>query len=1743
VARLRLSRRSTILAAIVAALVIAGVLGRHVLIRGILEEVFSAATGYDVGFGDQHLGVSHGAFFNVHLRKNGDPVLDAARVDVEYALRDIFPGGQHRFGFAAVAIQRPVLTITRHADGTLTFRPPGSEGAPSAAPPAATRRAVAPYYFTARFRDGVIRLVDQAPQQPDLATQTIVDVSLDASVKSDARTTAHIEGVLLARHTSGAALQRYPLEVRSVIDVQRGFALTRLRARELPLRGPLGFIVHTHAVRFDDGRIEAVNASAYALGKPGADFAYTLGGTFALRDGRIVVTALQRPLRDLQATFTLSDTSLTTAALAGSVAGVPLHGRGALFDLFAVPRFRMAVSGDGQIAALRTLFAFSAHLPLSGTAHLETLLAAQLAKPMIRIWFSTPQVAYGRYPIDDVAGFANYYNSSLVLPGIHARYGAAAATIGGRIDFRDRGSDIVLVANAHGAGIDLPYTNEFAPDSAIAATALLSEPPGQRFSARGTVAATGATIGAMTFAVDQYGVGEFGPFSFSRSDGSSLAGAFELARPISASAGWLHFRDYRLAAINAAATLPGARIPNLPPLAGIVDGDVAGGGTPSSFGLAGTFHARDARISGYAVGDVAFTLGGTVADMRLGAIRINGPLGRFNGDGAYGKNVFAAQGRYDGRLAQLRPFTGDAGDTGEVHGPVRVAVSAGRVAIQTTGVDLPEGRVRGVPVERLAGTMLIAGKSLRIVAVDGTVAGGHAVAGDAGGPFLISAPSLDAAALRGVGLPLQAGRIAVLGSGDLRAVPRFDGGVALDDGIAAGYPVSGAADLALAGSSLTVSGGSGALGATFGSFHGRLDGLGRGVGYDLDATVLDGEIADLRRVLHVPARTLEGSFAANVHVGGSGAQPRAAGDLRVPEGSYNGLAFRDGRASIALSSGMLDARDGVLTVGSTHAQVAANVLFARREFALDVRSPDATLSDFDDYFDEADMLDGSGPVAFAFSDEGGRIRTDGRLAVRALRYRRLAFGEVDATWAQQAQAVRVALAVHGAHGSLHAAGTLAPAPGTLAAALRGAAYHATVDAQNVDLGTWLPALGTTAPVLGSVNLHATVNGRSPRLMIGGDASLSDGSLYGYAVKEGVLHASSDGTRLALTNSVLDLGFARFDVGGSIVFARDIPLALSIHGLTPDLATALATAFPKNPRYDVGGTVEADVRISGTLSNPHATAGFDVTDARYKTLAVPRILGSATFDGKTLEIDDAEATFAHGSLLVAGSLPLRLEPFGVAADAPLSFTLALSSLDLAPFSPFVPGPPTKLGGTAAARLAIDGTLRAPRVVGRATLTNGSYSSALDRAGITAANAQLTFSGTSVALDTLHAKLGNGTLDGNGSLDLPFPGVHTSGYTVALTSHGASIDSPQYVRGTVDGTIRVASAATMPLVSGSLTLSNASIPFAAVYRNSGGGSSEAPYPIGFDLTLVAGRNVRVQSSIIDVGATGSVVLTGTLAAPKLDGVLTATPGGIFSTYNRVFRIQEAVVRFDPAQGVVPYVDLRAGAHVTNPDPDPARNALGSADITVTVRGPADELAQGTGITFSSSPPYSQEQILGLLLDASLFGAVNFAQQQNGTSLPGAPGESNALNPPGTTTGQTGVINFNQEAFSLVNGQFTQRFLAPMERVLGGALNLTDVELTVDYGGGVGYTMLKQIGHRDLYANFGQVLSYPLRTTAGFTARPNATTSVEFSYYTANGDPAITTNANGTQAFSYVQRLHGLQPLSGRQGFTFSIVRKYP
>ena len=1733
-------RRALISISIVVMLLSAAFLGRHAIVRSVLQRGISLATGYDVTFSNQRLGRDHGAFFNVHVTKGGDPVLEAARVDLTYQLRDIFPGGAHRFGFVSLALAGPIFTLVRHADGgyNLTF------GGTPAGTPSSTAHAAAPYYFTLRVRDGTIRLVDRAPDARDLAEQEINHVDIDASVKSDARSTAVVHGVLVGKRAQSARAGRYPFSVRSAIDYERGYALTRVRAARLPLRGIAGFLVHSKALRVDDGVLDGIDGKVYAVGialdRP---FTYRFGGGGTLAGGQLSVGALALPVRDLHGRLNLVDDGIWTTDLAGMLAGVALHARGGIYDA-AAPTFRLGVSGAGDLHDLRALFAFSRAFDVRGHAQIETLLESKLADPLVHTAFDVPSGSYTTIPFEGIHGIVDYHAGSVTLEGVRANFGGARMALGGRFVLNPSSVDTAIALSAHGAANAIPYAENIAHGANVDALALITGDP--RYRARGAIGAHGGGLdGYGFFRVDERGVGEFGPFDFTRTDGSSLVGALRLDRPISASAGWVSAQHFRLAAQPLAPTFPGLRIPAFPPISGVLDGELAGGGTPSSFALAGQISGTEMRVAQLPLGTARARIGGTLADVRIADIHVAGPIGNFDGSGVAANGTFGLRGTYDGTLEALEPLTGKQSAHGRVRGPVLATISSGAIVAQTSGATLDHASVRGVALDAARGTIVLRGGVLHVLAADASIDGARAVAREANGTIAVSAPDLPVRALHGTGLPLQAGSVSIYGAADLRGhAPAFEGTVLIAHGRANGYRVGGDARVDLRGGEAHIARSTGLLGHTYGALTGTIAGIGeRALHYDLAADIPLGDIADVQRDLALPVKYLDGSFSAQLRLRGSGLQPALSGAVRVPEGSYNGLAFRDAHALVAVAPGSIAARAGTITVGTTTAALATSL--TGKTFALDMRAPHADLADFNDYFDASETLAGTGRVNVNFRADGRRIVTGGDVALANLRYQRYPFGATTARWHTNAGAISAQLGVQGVAGALAVGATIRPQGGAPLLAFEHGRYDGTVNAAGVDLGTWLPAVGIAVPFLGSVDAHGTFDGRFPAIAVSADATLQHGTFDGFTISSAHVNGRAAGSHVTITHADADFGFAQFTASGALGTASTDALALDIHGKTADAGRVLHSLVPNTRGIDVAGLLEADVRVRGSLTHPTLSGGFDLQAARYRAFTIPRAIGAVGLAGNAFVLRDAEIQFTKGEAFVAGSLPLQLAPFGLGpSTAPLSFDVTARAVDLAQFAPLMPAR-TKLGGTVDGRFGVDGTVARPELLGTASLANGSYVSDIERAPIQHVNAKLTFGGTSVALDTFHADVGGGTLDGSGRIDLPFAQSSAKvGYAVNLQAKGAQLDVPAYGAGKVDGNLQLTSEPTRPLLSGTVALSDAVIPFASIYRSSGTGGDAAGPPAldpAFAIHAVAGRNVRVHSNIIDIGTTGAVDLGGTFTQPTLAGTFTST-GGTFSTYNHAFRVQAATVAFDPADGIVPTIHLRAIAHVTNPDPNPARNIAGSADITVVVDGPADQ--NNLQITYSSNPAYSEAQIAGLLLDVpAILGAVNFQSGPGGTLLRGAPGESNVLLPPGVSPEQTGTLSVNQEVLSILNGQFTQRALSPIEQVLESSLALSDVGLTIDYGGGIGYSLRRQIGRKDLYASLSQTISYPERSNFGLEFRPDQATLINFSYFRQNGVTSLlTTDVPGYQSFLSQRRFTSVQPLGDRAGFTLTATRRY-
>jgi hypothetical protein len=1728
--------------AIAAIVLVAAIAFRHPLLGAILEQTASAATGDRVSFATFHIGMERSAFADVVVTtSSGDPLVSAKRIDITASLRSVFSDRRRRFALSALTLIEPTLSIVRHADGSYNLG--GARGGAGAG-----GGTVVPWNFDLRIRSGAIRLLDRKPVAPDLAIQRVVALTLDAQVDSDRRTTARGSAAYIGRASAAAPERSWPVRLGADVDEPRGVAIVHLDAPQFPVRGFIGYLQHSSAVRVDAGVLDDVGVRLFALdldtGRP-TDF--HVGGRGMLHGGRLTVAALRHPVRDVRGRLLLTDDGVWSRRLTANIAGVRITARGGAFDRLD-PTLRIALWSDADLGDVRRLFGFSEHQPVTGGAHVETLLEAPVAQLLIRSQLRIPHGAYGKVPLTDVGGRVDYHAGSVVIDGVRGRYGPAALNVGARFLLGGRALNSAIVAVARAPGRALPYAENLAPEAGVDAVALITG-GAAGYAARGSIGLRGSDVGGTgMFDVNERGVGEFGPFTLVRSDGSSLVGTLRLERPTSQSAAWIEARGYRVAVPAQASRLAGLTVPAFPAVAGVIDGDIVGGGQPGAFALAGQLRGGDLRVGEARLGNGTVRLSGTLADVRLDALDLDGPAGRFAGTAAAARGAFALSGSYAGSLERLVPFTGKQDGHGGVSGVVRASVDGNGIVVQSPGAALRGGSVHGVALESTSGTIAVRSGHFALITAAGSIGGRHAVAEGSAGRIAVSAPDIPSEALRETGVPLSTGNVSAYGLADLRGLaPDFAGTVTVAQGRAAGYRVAGDAQIDLAGPHARIDRATGALGATYGSIGGSIDGIGqRSLRYDLDARVPLGDIDLLRRDLNVPVRYLAGTFAAELHVHGSGTRPFVDGRIEAPEGSWNGLAFRDADAHLILDGYGAAARNGTITVGGTRAAVAASIGGGR--FAVAAHAAVADLADFNDYFDASDTLGGRGSIDLAFRTYGGRMTSAGDLAMAGVRYRGFTLGDTEAHWGMHSGEIAGTARVRSPSGTLTAALSVAPGPGAdIRSALQTARYTGRAALEDLDLGRWIPASGSSLPVLGRVDARVSVAGRFPDVGLALDGTLRDAKIDRFTVRRAHLHARSQGSRIEVLASDADLGFAQLSAKGRLGLAPHDPLAFDLQVATGDVAGAAQTFVPVLRGLDLAGALDADIRVGGTRAHPTVAGGFDLRDARYGTFVVPRAIGEVALSGRAIELRNADVEFVRGQAFVAGSLPFVFEPFGLGpARAPLSFDVTARSVDLGQFAPLLPAG-TKLGGTLDGRFGVEGTVDRPRLLGAVAVIDAAYASPFERAPIEHIGANVRLAGRSIAVEGFHADVGGGTLDGSGRLTLPFGDRSGISYRAGLTAKSARLDFPAYGRGTIDGELQLDGSGARPLVLGTIALSNAVVPVSAVYGNGPAASAASGSALAFDpsfrIHAVAENGVRVRSSIVDIGVNGAVDLTGSLHAPLLAGGFTATDGTI-SSYNHVFRLVNAAVTFNPADGPVPTIEARAMSRVRNPDPDPNRNVAGSATIIVTVSGTAD--SNNLQVTYSSEPAYSQEQIVGLLLDVpALLGAVNFSLN-GGPGAPllrGAPGETNALLPPGVTPEQESAISFNEEVFSLLNGQLTQRALSPIERDVERFLGLSDAELTVDYGGGIGYALRRQIGKRDLYAFVSQTVSYPERSNVGFEYVPKPNESLNFSYYQQNGVTSLITNATpGEYFYNSTRGYTSVQPLGNRSGVSLTLSRRF-
>lgn len=1628
-----------------------------------VAKILGMATGTTVSFADVSFHRGHATLAGVTVSDRGKPLARIPRVDVRYSLGDLLPGSAHLYGVHALTIYRPRITVVRLPDGTYNL--------PKFATGRGPAHARAPMNLTFAVIGGTLTVTDETRVDPASRTIRIGTIDINAGVHTNGITRyrasmAYLEG--------GAA---YPIRGAAVIDSAAGYTLHHWTAARLPLAQVVNYELNNANLRMQSGFLVNLDARYYG----------TISASAYMSGARVAMAGMPAPIANIHGPLDVTGAGLTTSGITATVAGAPVNIAGGIYDL-RKPQFRLTVAAANDVGRLKLMSAAAAKLPVRGPVRISMLVEGPVRAPVAFIALRSPQFFYARMPLRDASGTIAFDGATAQIVNFGLRYGGFRAGLRGRMSLRNGRNALEALAQLSGPSAGVPFASAVLPPMDLRGTLAARGDTLRRFDTQGEIRGSGSgTALASTFSLFSNGMGRI-----ALTLGNRLDARIAIERPRNRIAALVHAQRMRIATANAA-SLPGLNLKALPAVRGTISGDVFAMKQGTLLGLAGSVHLSNAAFGAVSIAGANARFSGSPGAIGVQALEARGSFGTLNAHGAIsGTNEIALAGHLHGSLAALGVPLG-----GNVDAPVALIYDKGRAIAQIDNARFSGTQIRGIGLDRVSATVAARGKQMHVYAAHARLSpNGDAVASGSLGT-------------NGANLALAVADLSVMGgsadvgataSGSLRA-PQIRGAAVVQNLHAGRYPVSGGTAFAYGGNALHVDNALLGVGPAYVTVDGNVGGLAMGAPfhpvYDLRAGTRAADVHELA-ALASPAlarRYLEGSVDATVLVTGSGSAPVIAGTLDAPEGSINGLGFRNLRATIAGTPQSLRIGNGSVTVGET--VVAFSAALAGKNVSGSIDAPHADLEDFNDYFDAGDTFAGGGRLALRITHTPDSFASSGDVALHGVRYHRYDVGTANARWSTRGRTLTARAEVGGTHGRAYLAGSVilpaAASPGSLVT-------NSTLDVRGtlrgLDLGTWLPLLGYRAPVTGTIDADASASGRYPDLNLGMSATLLHATVGRIPVEQAQMDLAATRGRGVVRRMIVRIPYLTAQGSGTFGFHAGDALALAVRASSPDIGKLMTTASGKTNA--ASGTLDTSLSISGTRADPQMGGRISLTAFRYKRFSVPKIWALAEGNARAVTLQHGEVDFTRGSVVASGTVPLRSRK-----NAPVALAMQVRNVDFSDFESALPRG-YRLAGTMAGTMRVAGTMDDPLFDGSITLSNGYFVGPIDQNPVQHVNGLLAFAGNSIAIRNLHANVGAGTMAVNGTAVVPnFRDPKAATFSARIVANGAQINSPQYFRGKVDANV-VASRAggsAIPQITGSVAVPSARIPLTAFWNPHAPKSApKAPLPLGFDLTATAGNDVRVQSNGVDVGATGRVTVGGTLASPTLAGAMHSTGGTV--DFLRRFTIERAAVRFDPSNGIMPYVDATATTQVSNP----------IADIALHVTGLAPNNMQ---LSFDSEPSgYSKAQIL-----AMLSGLTNL----NGT---------------GGSTQFSASNEIQNLAMGEVNTLFTQQLLEPLSASLGNALGLQNLQLTDDFTSGFGVSAVKAFG-KHITAVFAENLGTPSRRSLSLEVHHGPSTAFDLTMYSVDTPPAFGYTP-GTNPFNFTSSMNSsalMSPLLGTNGFTMT------
>ncbi|MEP6993114.1 MAG: translocation/assembly module TamB domain-containing protein [Acidobacteriota bacterium] len=466
------------------------------------------------------------------------------------------------------------------------------------------------------------------------------------------------------------------------------------------------------------------------------------------------------------------------------------------------------------------------------------------------------------------------------------------------------------------------------------------------------------------------------------------------------------------------------------------------------------------------------------------------------------------------------------------------------------------------------------------------------------------------------------------------------------------------------------------------------------------------------------------------------------------------------------------------------------------------------------------------------------------------------------------------------------------------------------------------------------------------------ASLADARFFGHAIPSD----ASPKLSLHVVGGVVD-GAVSVPGKWNVTAKGDIsasPADLEVAANIQDLVSLLLFT-PLAPPPGAGGALVARGRLRIPSKEGEKPSGeAQVTELRLDARDHPDLIRSegdarVRFTGDRVTLERLHAVGNGIDLELRGALDLSGETSAV--NAKLSGTADAAVLGIWM-------PDLGLAGKLSLDVAASGPLENPGLAGTVRIEGGRYRTS--GYSFEQIEGGVRLIGSSGELEGLRAKVGEGDAFAAGTFRIDRGALRD--FRFALQGRRIQVRAIRELRLTVDADLVASGGESGNELRGAITLlrgtysKDVEVTISDLLARSRPGALAAREPwkerTSLDVRIVSAASLEVRNNLARLSGTVDLTARGTLADPMLLGQILLDEGGrvVFSDIR--YEIEAGSITFSNTAHLAPFIDLRARADIKG------------YDLVVTLVGTWPRITA----SFTSNPPLTNDQILGLVLSGS-------------------------------------------------------------------------------------------------------------------------------------------------------------------------------